>query len=70
MHTSTEHAAPIGTWVDEEALSCPGCRHPVRAERPTTGLVEIPQGEFCHRDGSELCADARGRVCEPVKATR
>ncbi len=46
MHTTTQHAAPIGTWVDEDALTCPGCHHPVRAERPTDvhGLAATANG--------------------------
>ena len=61
MHT-TQHAVPIGTWVDEDTLTCPGCHHPIRTERPTDarGLAAVVGPEFSHQDGSELCTDRRG----------
>ena len=71
MHTTTVSPAHRESFVDEDTLICPGCFNHVRAELPTSGrrLDLAAAAEFCHRDGSALCADGRGRASEPVEVT-
>jgi hypothetical protein len=72
MHTTPTALSPAHrtSFVDEDALICPGCLDQVRAEGPTFahGLEPESDAGFFHRDGSVLCADHRGRACEPIEA--
>lgn len=60
MHTTIISAASVERLVDEDALTCPGCREQVQAKPPirrpgTVHTVICWEGvEFCHRDGSAL----------------
>ncbi len=70
MHTLT-NPNPYEALVDADTLTCPGCRDTAIPQRPTvSGLDTAAGAEFSHRDGSELCLDGRGRVCDPMEARR
>lgn len=59
----------IDRLVDVEDLVCPGCDEQVYPEARRSRMPSADVA-FCQRDGSPLCTDARGRVCEPVEATQ
>jgi hypothetical protein len=73
MHLTTGSSTGylVGRLVEVDALVCPGCHEPVHPEPPTSHdrPMGVPDAEFCHRDGSELCGDARGPG-EPIETTR
>jgi len=55
----------------ELQLVCPGCHEPA-VGAPPAGWPDRAgrRPEFSHGDGSVLCPDDRGRVPEPVEASR
>lgn len=55
-----------GRYVEVEDLCCPGCHDAIRPAAAAAGGGV----EFGHRDGTPLCRDGRGRVCEPIETTR